>query len=166
MRNYCRQFGTLHLDDVKQQCLIALLEKGSQFRGTTKPQLDAFTKKMFRNNVDSYMRRFVRNSKKTVGFRTYELFPLESIADSSLPCLESETIEAMVLENLLDEHIIPSLNDKELELFKALMDAKDLSQMCNSLKVSSATLRQRKCRLKNKIKALMNTPEAIRTYKS
>ena len=166
MRNYCRQFGTLHLDDVKQQCLIALLEKGSQFRGTTKPQLDAFTKKMFRNNVDSYMRRFVRNSKKTVGFRTYELFPLESIADSSLPCLESETIEAMVLENLLDEHIIPSLNDKELELFKALMDAKDLSQMCNSLKVSSATLRQRKCRLKNKVKALMNTPEAIRTYKS
>jgi DNA-directed RNA polymerase specialized sigma24 family protein len=166
MRNYCRQFGTLHLDDVKQQCLIALLEKGYQFRGTTKPQLDAFTKKMFRNNVDSYMRRFVRNSKKTVGFRSDELFPLESIADSSLHCLESETIEAMVLENLLDEHIIPSLNDKELELFNALMNDKDLSQMRKSINISGAAIRQRKSRLKNKVKALMNTPEAIRAYKA
>jgi hypothetical protein len=167
MKNYCRQFGNLHLDDVKQQCLIALLEKGPQFKGSTKPQLDAFTKKMFRNDIDIYMRRFVRNSKRTVDLAgTDEFFPLESIADPSLTCIESDTVEALVFDNLLQAHIIPSLNAEELELFKALMDDKDLTQMRESIKVSSPAIRQRKCRLKNKVRAIMNTPEAIRTYKS
>jgi len=167
MKNYCRQFGNIHLDDVKQQCLIALLERGPRFRGSTRPQLDAFTKKMFRNDIDLYMRRFVRNSKRTADLAgTDESFPLESIADPSLTCLESETLETLVLENLLEAHIIPSLNENELELFKALMDDKDLSQMRKSINISSPAIRQRKCRLKNKVRALMNTPEAIRTYKS
>jgi DNA-directed RNA polymerase specialized sigma24 family protein len=167
MKNYFRQFGNLHLDDVKQQCLIALLEKGPQFKGSTKPQLDAFTKKMFRNDIDTYMRRFVRNSKRTVDLvGTDDLFPLENIADPSLTCIESETVETLVLENLLEVHIIPSLNNKELELFKALIDDKDLSQMRESIKISRPAIRQRKCRLKNKVRAIMNTPEAIRTYKS
>lgn len=167
MRNYCRQFGTLHLDDVKQQCLIALYEKGPKFRGSTKPQLDAFTKKMFRNDIDNYMRRFVRNSKKTTSLvETDEYFPLKSIADPSLPCLESEALETLVFENLLNVHIIPSLNDNELELFNALMDDKDLSKMRMSINISDAAIRKRKSRLKNKVKALMNTPEAIRTYKA
>ena len=167
MKNYYRQFGNLHLDDVKQQCLIALLEKGPQFKGSTKPQLDAFTKKMFRNDIDIYMRRFVRNSKRTVDLvGTDNLFPLENIADPSNPCIESETVETLVLENLLESHIIPSLNDNELELFKAMLDDKDLSKMRKYSNTSSAAIRQQKCRLRNKIKALMNTPEAIRTYKS
>jgi hypothetical protein len=167
MRNYCRQFGTLHLDDVKQQCLISLFLKGSQFRGSTKPQLDAFTKKMFRNNIDHYMRRFVRNSKKTYNLvETDEFFPLKSIADPAAPCIASKTVENVVINNLVQTHIIPSLNDKELELFNALIDDRDISKMRGSINLSNAAIRQRKCRLKHKVKALMNTPEAIRTYKA
>lgn len=167
MRNYCRQFGTLHLDDVKQQCLIALFVKGPQFRGSTKPQLDAFTKKMFRNDIDNYMRRFVRNSKKTYNLvETDEFFPLKSIADPAVPCIASKTVENVVINNLVKTHIIPSLNDKELELFNSLMEDKDLAQVRKSINISSATIRQRKSRLKRKVIALMNTPEAIRTYKA
>jgi DNA-directed RNA polymerase specialized sigma24 family protein len=167
LRNYCRQFGTLHLDDVKQQCLISLFLKGPQFRGSNKPQLDAFTKKMFRNNIDHYMRRFVRNSKKTYNLvETDEFFPLKSIADPAVPCIASKTVENVVFNNLVQTHIIPSLNDKELELFNALMEDKDLSQIRKSINVSSVAIRQRKCRLKHKVKALINTPEAIKTYKA
>ncbi len=167
MRNYYRQYGNLHVDDVKQLCLISLLEKGPQFKGFSKPQLDAFTKRMFRNNIDGYMRRFVRNPEcKVVNEETNESPIFDRVACRSNSSIENETVENVIFENLVQGHIIPSLNNKELLLFKALLDDKDLSQIRKSENISSEALRQRKCRLKSKVKALMATPEVSRLYKS
>jgi DNA-directed RNA polymerase specialized sigma24 family protein len=167
MKNYSRQYGNLHIDDVKQLCLISLLEKGPKFRGFSKPQLDAFTKKMFRNNIDNYMRSFVKTRAVTaVSGGVYELPLYDRIAAASHSSTENAALENVVFENLLHKHIIPSLDDKELVLFNALMDGKDLTHIRESENISGDAFRQRKCRLRSKVRALMNTPEAIRIYKS
>jgi len=68
---------------------------------------------MFGNNIDNYMRRFVRIPKLNIAHDgSYELPVFERLAPQPPTSVESETLENVVFESLVQGHIIPSLDNR------------------------------------------------------
>lgn len=167
LKRYSAGFGNFHLDDALQACLRAAVSHGHKFCGSHPRQLDSFAKRMFARAIDCYMRRHISLAAVTAELDCEEdEFPLEAIADTAIAGSEDSIVLKLVFDQVVEDHVLPSLTDEELLLFQRLHRDEDLCSWGRSCGISLSAVRKRKSRLLKKVRTLFEEQEVGLTYGS